>query len=190
MSDEKQTGGETVLEEAIRLTSADRQADYGHPAEHFHRTAAALNARFCTGRAPLFARPMEPQEWALMMALDKLAGRGQDTRAMKRDSLVDAAGYCRTYEKAALPRPLCDSCARRGRGSGCEWPQSGVQSCGQYARVAAAWVCPWCGGTETWFDRTEEVDPDGSVSGMATRCTQCGHATDDVPDKTDRGGER
>jgi hypothetical protein len=41
---------------------------------------------------------MEPQEWALMMSLDKLCGRGNDTREIKRDSLVDAAGYCRTYE--------------------------------------------------------------------------------------------
>lgn len=89
---------ESILQEAIRLTSSDRQGQYGHPAEHFARTVAGLNARFGTGKDPLFAREMEPQEWALMVAIDKLVGRGNDTREMKRDSLVDAAGYCRTYE--------------------------------------------------------------------------------------------
>lgn len=89
---------ESILQEAIRLTSSDRQGQYGHPGDHFARTVAGLNARFGTGKDPLFAREMEPQEWALMVALDKLVGRGNDTREMKRDSLVDAAGYCRTYE--------------------------------------------------------------------------------------------
>ena len=90
--------GETVLEEAIRLTSRDRQGAYGPPGEHFSRTVAGLNARFCAGRAPLFARPMTPQEWPLMILIDKLIGRGQDTREMKRDSLVDVCGYARTWE--------------------------------------------------------------------------------------------
>jgi hypothetical protein len=94
---------ETILSEAARLTSADRQRQYGHPREHFARTAAALTARFSTGADPLFRRVMDPQEWPLMMALDKLAGRGQDTRAIKRDSLVDVAGYCRTIEMCGEP---------------------------------------------------------------------------------------
>jgi len=94
---------ETILSEAARLTSADRQRQYGHPREHFARTAAALTARFSTGTDPLFRRVMDPQEWPLMMALDKLAGRGQDTRAIKRDSLVDVAGYCRTIEMCGEP---------------------------------------------------------------------------------------
>jgi hypothetical protein len=102
--------------------------------------------------------------------------------------LRKAAWYA-TRAADALQRPLCDSCAKAGRGNGCEWPQSGVQSCGQYQKGETAWACPWCGGTDTWFDRSETVDTDGSVSGMETRCTQCGHATDDVPEKTDQEGE-
>ncbi len=58
---------ENVLQEAMRLTSVDRQAQYGHPSEHFARTVAALNGRFRTGNAPLFARDMEPCEWPLMV---------------------------------------------------------------------------------------------------------------------------
>lgn len=88
----------TILEEAIELTSRDRQQAYGHPANHFARTVAGLNARFLAGTNPLFARPMEPQEWALVMVIDKIVGRGEDTRAIKRDSLVDGAGYLRTCE--------------------------------------------------------------------------------------------
>lgn len=89
---------ENILEEALRLTSSDRQAAYGHPAHHFGRTAAALTARFSGGPDPLFRRTMSPQEWGLMVAVDKLVGRGEDTRNVKRDSLVDCAGYCRTVE--------------------------------------------------------------------------------------------
>jgi len=89
---------DTVLEEAIRLTTHDRQSQYGHPRVHFARTAAALNARFRTGKDPLFARDMAPQEWPIVMAIDKLCGRGNDTTSLKRDSVVDVCGYMRTHE--------------------------------------------------------------------------------------------
>lgn len=88
----------TILHEAIRLTARDRQQAYGHPRDHFGRTVAGLNARFTSGDDPLFRRPMQPQEWAIMVAIDKLIGRGNDTRDIKRDSLVDICGYLRTYE--------------------------------------------------------------------------------------------
>lgn len=94
----------TVLEEAQKLTATDRQAQYGHPSLHFARTAAALNARFGTGGNKLFARPITPQEWPLMVAIDKLCGRGEDTAALKRDSLVDVCGYCRTIEMCSEPQ--------------------------------------------------------------------------------------
>jgi hypothetical protein len=101
-------GKEDVLEEAMRITSHDRQGQYGHPRDHFSRTVAALNARFRTGKEPLFAREMTPQEWPLMVAIDKLCGRGEDTRDLPRDTLVDVPGYCRTTDMARR-LPICDA---------------------------------------------------------------------------------
>ena len=94
-----------ILTEAQVLTSADRQKQYGHPSLHFGRTAAGLNARFMSGDDPLFRRNMEPEEWPLMMAIDKIVGRGNDTRKVKRDSMVDVCGYMRTLEMVQETKP-------------------------------------------------------------------------------------
>src|ERR1035437_229761 len=42
------------------------------------------------------------------------------------------------------------------------------------------WKCPACGGLDTWFDRTIELHPDGTESGMKTRCTKCGRDVDEL----------
>jgi hypothetical protein len=42
------------------------------------------------------------------------------------------------------------------------------------------WKCPACGGRDTWFDRTIELHPDGTESGMKTRCTKCGRDVDEL----------
>ena len=47
----------------------------------------------------------------------------------------------------------------------------------------SGWSCPWCGCDETWFDRTITYLPDGTEDGMKTRCTKCGRATDNKPNK-------
>lgn len=79
---------ETILEEAQRLVGGDRGDDYGHPRDDFAKTAGAWNA--------LFGWDCTPAKVALAMIVVKLS-RLQET-PHKRDSIVDIAGYARTYE--------------------------------------------------------------------------------------------
>lgn len=79
---------ETILEEAQRLVGGDRGTDYGHPRDDFARTAGAW--------AALFGWAVTPAQVALAMIIVKLS-RLQETPD-KRDSIVDIAGYARTYE--------------------------------------------------------------------------------------------
>lgn len=84
------TAGETVLQEAERLTASDRKRQYGDASDHFKRTVGLINARF----GHILTRPLEPAEWGLIMVLDKIA-RNDDPRAKKRDDWVDLLGYAR-----------------------------------------------------------------------------------------------
>lgn len=79
---------ENVLEEAGRIVSGDRGDDYGHPRDDFDRTAGAWSA--------LFGWDVSARQVALAMVVVKLS-RLQET-PLKRDSIVDIAGYARTYE--------------------------------------------------------------------------------------------
>lgn len=79
---------ENILEEAMRLTVGDRDEDYGHPADDFSRTAGAWSA--------LFGWDVTPEQVAVAMIVVKIS-RLQKT-PKKRDSVVDIAGYARTYE--------------------------------------------------------------------------------------------
>lgn len=79
---------ETVLDEAHRIVGGDRGDDYGHPGDDFARTAGAWQA--------LFGWDVTPAQVALAMVVVKLS-RLQETPD-KRDSIVDIAGYARTYE--------------------------------------------------------------------------------------------
>lgn len=79
---------ETILEEASRIVSGDRGDDYGHPGDDFERTAGAW--------AALFGWDVTASQVALAMIVVKLS-RLQETPD-KRDSVVDIAGYARTYE--------------------------------------------------------------------------------------------
>lgn len=81
----------TILEEAIQVTSSDRPSTYGHPLDHFTRTIGMLNARF----AHKLKEPLDPEDWAVIMMLDKIA---RSAHSYSRDNLVDVAGYARTYE--------------------------------------------------------------------------------------------
>jgi len=75
---------EDILDEAMRLTKHDRQAQYGPPDQDFTRTAAMWSA--------LKGVPFSAQDVATFMICLKMS-REQHQR--KRDNWVDIAGYAR-----------------------------------------------------------------------------------------------
>ena len=82
---------EPVLDEAKRITTSDRQEDYGHPSQDFARTAqmwtGILASRLREGERII------PMDVPLCMIAVKLA---RQAHRHKRDNLVDIAGYART----------------------------------------------------------------------------------------------
>lgn len=78
--------GESILEEAQRLTHDDRNADYGHPLDDYTRTAALVSALL----AHKLKEPISPSEMALAMCCVKLS---RQVHRPKRDNLTDLAGY-------------------------------------------------------------------------------------------------
>ncbi len=85
---------ETVLDEASRVTSVDRQAVYGHPAEDFGRTAAFWTIRF--------AHKLKEGESFTAEDVPPAMRLVKESRLVNtprhRDSLVDISGYARTQE--------------------------------------------------------------------------------------------
>lgn len=75
---------EDVLEEALRLTSGDRQNSYGPPDQDFDRTARMWTA--------LKGVDFSSRDVALFMIALKLS---RETHQRKRDNAVDIAGYAR-----------------------------------------------------------------------------------------------
>jgi hypothetical protein len=80
---------ETVLEEAGRLVSHDRGNTYSHPFDDFGRVTGMALALWGRG-------PETQEEHALYMILVKLARLSQTPD--HRDSIVDIAGYAKTYD--------------------------------------------------------------------------------------------
>lgn len=85
---------ETILEEAIRITSGARRGSYGHPENNFGRIADLWNAYL--SNKPGGPMPITPQDTALLMVLLKVARLLESPR--HRDSVVDIAGYAATVE--------------------------------------------------------------------------------------------
>lgn len=79
---------ETILEEAARLTTRDRHAVYGHPAEDFARTAALWQT--------ILGVEVTPYKFALCMMAVKMSRLVESPE--HRDSLVDIAGYANCYQ--------------------------------------------------------------------------------------------
>jgi len=75
---------EDILEEALRITTGDRNAAYGPPDQDFHRTALMWSA--------IKGVPFEAREVAMFMVALKLS---RETHQRKRDNWVDIAGYAR-----------------------------------------------------------------------------------------------
>lgn len=85
---------ETVLEEAARLTSVDRQQDYGHPLDDFTRTADLWTA---LGIAP----PFTAEDVALAMMCVKMS---RERNRPKRDNRTDIAGYAGCLDELIAER--------------------------------------------------------------------------------------
>ena len=75
---------EDVLEEALRLTTGDRNNQYGPPTQDFQKTATMWGA--------ILGCEVEPKDVALCMIALKLS---RATWSDKRDHYVDIAGYAR-----------------------------------------------------------------------------------------------
>ena len=88
--------GESVLDEAKRITGGVRHDDYGHPCDDFDRTA-----RMWTGILADKLRDgaeVAAMDVPLCMIAVKLA---RQAHRHKRDNLVDIAGYARTVAMVA-----------------------------------------------------------------------------------------
>lgn len=90
---------ETILEEAGRLTSGDRNADYGHPLDDYSKTGmiwgALLHAWSIESAKSKTPIPVPPELACLCMTGVKLS---REVNKSKRDNLVDGAGYLRLVE--------------------------------------------------------------------------------------------
>jgi len=82
---------ETILEEAARLTSTDRQASYGHPLDNHGKTAALWTAYL----GKKLRSPLDAREVCWLNVLQK---GSRDSYSEKRDNLTDGAGYLRNAE--------------------------------------------------------------------------------------------
>lgn len=80
---------ESVLQEAQRLVHGNRQADYGHPADDFAKTAAMWTGLFRDKLTEPFTAADVPQA----MICVKLS---REQNRAKRDNATDIAGYAET----------------------------------------------------------------------------------------------
>lgn len=90
----------TILQEADRLTSRDRQQVYGHPLDDFTMTAELWTARFKGKLIPGEKFAPEDVATAQRMVKESRLARSPD----HPDSLLDIAGYARTQEMCGEER--------------------------------------------------------------------------------------
>lgn len=85
---------ERVLEDALKVVTADRMTDYGTPEQNFQRIASYWSV--------LFGITVEPWQVAAAMSLLKIA-RLQNNPA-HLDSLIDLAGYAACWADVTSER--------------------------------------------------------------------------------------
>lgn len=90
-----------ILEEALEVTTGDRQASYGPPDQDFRRTAGMWSALFGDLLQP--GKAFEPFHVAQAMILLKMS---RQLHQRKRDNWIDTAGYARCGA-------LCDEVAEK-----------------------------------------------------------------------------
>jgi nucleoside 2-deoxyribosyltransferase len=95
---------ETVLQEADRLVSGDRQSAYGHPFDDFTRTGKLW-------AAILDLPEVTPEQVALCMAALKIS---RLCHRYKRDSAVDLAGYAKCLDLVVEARRFNDEFGNDG----------------------------------------------------------------------------
>lgn len=78
---------ETICQEADRVVSTDRRADYGHPLDNWTQTAAMWSA--------ILGVEVTAEQGLLCMIAAKIS---RETNAPKRDNLVDIAGYAKCVD--------------------------------------------------------------------------------------------
>jgi len=95
----------TVLEEAARITSVDRNETYGHPIDN-HTDCAAMWSVYLRRALGVDVR-LTPRHVCWMMTLMKAC---RDAHSEQRDNLVDGCGWLRNAEMSD------DEAARRKEG--------------------------------------------------------------------------
>ena len=81
----------TILDEAAKLVDGDREETYGHPAIDFDKVTAAAQA---LGVDPAVEGGLHHALYMILVKISRLTETPKH-----RDSIVDIAGYARTYEK-------------------------------------------------------------------------------------------
>ena len=96
---ERERGYATILEEAGSLVDGPREATYGHPADDFSAVVEAAQALGINAQGMWVTKGNKEGalHHALYMILVKIQRLVQTPD--HRDSIVDIAGYARTYEK-------------------------------------------------------------------------------------------
>lgn len=87
MSETKIDTPVSVLEEADKLVSNDRQKDYGHPFDDYTKVAKFASV--------IFGKEVTAEQCAMFMIGVKMS---RQLNKHKRDNLVDMAGYVKVLE--------------------------------------------------------------------------------------------